>query len=148
MLASKCKNSEIFVGKNRDMAKKAKAKLPPLEGGLLTALKAIDNQVARAMQRSPEEKEEQGVQKWEPYNTRVENITALLLNALGDGDIELDGLLVLSQATSKTLNMLVGDLGEAGLGKMRSSYCREALKNIGDDISRAVDELQDTRSIN
>lgn len=130
------------------MSKKSKSKLPPLEGGLLSALQAIDNQVARAMQRSPEQREEQGVQKWEPYNSRIEQLTVFLLDTLAEQEAELDGLLVLSQATTKTLHMLIADLGEKGLGKMRSNYCREALKHILDDASRALENLQDERSIN
>jgi len=43
---------------------KKKPKAPPLEQGLLTAMKAIDNQIAREMQRSPAEREAPGMQKW------------------------------------------------------------------------------------
>lgn len=119
----------------------------PLEAGLLRALSAIDNQVAREMQRSPEELEKHGVQKWEPYNKRVELITSLLLNSLGDNSIKLDSILVLSKALSKTLSYAVSDLGPSGLGKVRTSYCLDAADEIARDLREIEGRLRD-RSLN
>lgn len=112
-----------------------KEQMPPLEAGLLTAMRAIDNQIARAMQRSPEQLEAHGVQKWEPYQQRIESISSFIMTSLGKRHVELDSLLVLSQAFSKSLALIVEDLGEEGLGKVRALYCREALAAIERDAS-------------
>ena len=112
-----------------------------LEQGLSQAMKAIDNQIARAMQRTPAEREVQGVQKWEPYETRVENITAFLLEQLGGQEISLDSILVLAQAFTKSLRIVTDDLGGEGLGEVRSAYCFDAMKKIERDAHQALQEL-------
>jgi hypothetical protein len=114
-----------------------------LEDGLLTACRAIENQVAREMQRNPAQLEQHGVQKWEPYSKRVESICTFLLEetATNEGHgISLDALLVLSQSVTKALSILTEELGEKGLGKVRSSYVREAAKNLKRDIMRIEGE--------
>lgn len=113
-----------------------------LEEGLLQAMHAIDNQVARAMQRSPAEREVLGVQKWEPYDSRVEHITAYILNELGDNAVTLDSILVLSQSFTKALRLAVEDLGHEGLGSVRASYCVDTMEKILRDADRALSELQ------
>ncbi|MBP9839069.1 MAG: hypothetical protein KBC84_10205 [Proteobacteria bacterium] len=118
-----------------------------LEQGLLSAMQAIDNQIARAMERNPAERETHGVQKWEPINNKVEQVCVFLMNALGDDEIKLDSLLVLYQSLSKSLLMVVEDLGEEGLGKMRSSYCLSALENITVDVERAKKMLKGTTDL-
>ena len=92
-------------------------KLPMMEAGLQQCMRAIDNQIARELQRSPAEREQHGVQKWEPFQERTERLVTFLLNQLGDETVGLDALLVLSQATSKALTLLTEDMGEDGLGK-------------------------------
>jgi hypothetical protein len=114
----------------------------PLEQNLLAAMKAIDNQILREMQRSPAELEKHGVQKWEPYQKRIENISALILNSLGGEDISLDSLLVLSQATSKALQLIVEELGSEGLGKMRAAYCQRAIEALADNAHKAGQSLK------
>ncbi|MFN4896596.1 MAG: hypothetical protein ACK5GN_10005 [Pseudomonadota bacterium] len=114
-----------------------------LEEGLLQAMKAIDNQVARAMQRSPAEREAHGVQKWEPYASRVESIAAFLLQEVGDESIGLDSLLVSAQAFAKALRLLCDDLGEDGLGKMRAAYCLDAMDKISRDAQMVASALSD-----
>ena len=120
---------------------KAKPKVPPLEAGLLQAMKALDNQIARQMQRSPAEREELGVQKWEPIGERIEEVVSLVLEKLGSEEVALDGLLVLSQAMSKALYLLVEELGEEGLGELRGGYCRKACELILRDAERAMEVL-------
>ena len=127
---------------------KAERQLPPLEQGLLTAMRALDNQIARAMQRSPSEREVHGVQKWEPISTRVENVCAFVLNSLGDEDVTLDSLLVLSQAMAKSLALVVDDLGAEGLGAMRTGYVSSALERIADDASRTLRGLSGGVEVN
>jgi hypothetical protein len=112
-----------------------------LEEGLLQAMKAIDNQVARAMQRTPAEKELQGVQKWEPYETRVEHIAAFILNELGAEAITLDAMIVLAQSFTKALRLVTHDLGGEGLGTVRASYCLDAMDKIERDAQRVKREL-------
>ncbi len=116
-----------------------KDKLPPLEEGLLAALKAIDNQIAREIgSRSPTEREEHGVQKWEPLVSRIERICGFVLDKFGDNEIDLDGIVVLSQALTKTLQLLFEELGEDGLGKVRYKYCAAALEEIEKSVSRGL----------
>jgi len=112
-----------------------------LEEGLLLAMKAIDNQVARALQRTPSEREELGVQKWEPYETRIEHVTAFILNELGDNSVSIDSLLVLSQSFTKALRLISEDLGIAGLGNVRSAYCVDAMQKIRRDADKTLGEL-------
>lgn len=117
-------------------------KLPPLEAGLLAAMRAIDNQIAREMQRSPSEVEKHGVTKWEPYRKRMEHIVSFILDSLGDNLVELDSLVVIAEAASKALLMYVEDLESSGLGKVRSSYCLEAMEKIQGDCERAIQILR------
>lgn len=116
--------------------------LPPLEAGILTALRAIDNQVARELQRSPSELSQHGVQKWEPFQKRVESISSFIIECLGERRVDLDGILVLSQALTKTLALLIDDLGEKGLGKVRTGYCIGALETIQKDAERTLRTLK------
>ncbi|NDC36853.1 MAG: hypothetical protein EBZ48_02240, partial [Proteobacteria bacterium] len=62
-------------------------KRSPFEENLIKVLSAIDTQIAREMQRTPAEREEHGVQKWEPYQKRVELIVSRVLNSLGDQEV-------------------------------------------------------------
>jgi hypothetical protein len=117
--------------------------LGKLEQGLLQAMRAIDNQIARAMQRTPAEREVHGVQKWEPYAVRVEHITAVLLEELGDNTVSLDSLLVLVQAFSKALQLTVGDLDQGGLGALRSAYCLDAMEKVQRDAQEVIGRLRE-----
>ena len=112
-----------------------------LEEGLLQAMKAIDNQVARAMQRTPAERESQGVQKWEAYETRVEQVAAQILNDLGEQEVTLDSVIVLAQAFTKALRLVTHDLGVEGLGSTRSAYCLDAMGKIERDAQRVARDL-------
>ena len=118
------------------MSKKKNKSIPPMEGGLLQCMKALDNQVAREMQRAPAEREQHGVQKWEPYAARVEKVAGCILDALGGEEISLDSLIILSQATAKARSIAADDLGEDGLGVVRSQYILTAAENIAYDTSR------------
>lgn len=113
-----------------------------LEEGLFQAMHAIDTQVARAMQRSPEERDTMGVQKWEPYDTRVEHVTAYVLNELGDNSVGLDSVLVLAQAFTKALRLAAEDLGSDGLGALRTAYCVDAMEKVQRDAAKALSELR------
>ena len=120
--------------------------MPLMEGGLLQCMKALDNQIAREMQRTPDEREQHGVQKWEPYNIRMERLVTLLLNELGEGSITLDSVLVLVQSLSKTLSIVVDDLGEEGLGNVRSMYCLKTCEALSFDVERALNVLRGSGS--
>jgi hypothetical protein len=119
----------------------------PLEEGLLRAMRALDMQIAREMQRTPAEEEELGVLKWEPYQKRIENVASFVMNSLGDQEVGLDSLLVLTQALSKSLQFVVADLGADGLGKVRTAYCQQALENISRDAREGSQLLKDARSL-
>jgi hypothetical protein len=95
------------------------------------------------MQRSPAEREVHGVQKWEPYNTRVENVAAFLLEEVGANEISLDSLLVFTQGFTKALYLVVSDLGKEGLGSLRASYCLEAMKKVERDAQEVIEALAD-----
>ena len=120
----------------------------PFEESLIKALCAIDNQIMREMQRSPAELDKHGVQKWPAYQKRIEQVVSTVLNALGDGELTLDGVLVLSQALTKTLLLAVEDLGRSGLGKVRSQYCEAAFKAIGDDVARGMLNFKPEQNLN
>ena len=104
---------------------------------MLAAMRAIDNQVAREMQRSPAQRDTQGVSKWEPYQKRVESVSAFVVNALGDQAAEIDGLLVLTQAFAKAFQIIAEDLGVPGLGSVRTEYSIECARLL-EDVSRKV----------
>jgi len=129
------------------MSNKKEVKLPPLEEGLLRAMKALDSQIARAMSRTPSQREEHGVQKWEPHSERVERVCILVMQALGEREVELDSVIVLAQAFSKALNLLADDLGEKGLGKMRTNYVLSAAKSILTDAERISGSLGGTAEV-
>jgi hypothetical protein len=116
--------------KNRDKS------VSPLEAALLQCLTALDNQVAREMQRTPAERELHGVQKWAPYSKRVELIAGLLAEQLGNNTIELDGMIVLAQALSKALSLFVDEMGAEGLGRVRSEYVAHAGDAMAADARR------------
>lgn len=121
--------------------KEHKEKLPVLEESLLEALKALDNQIAREMQRDAKSRDQQGAQKWEPYQTRIEKLCSFLLNSLGEQSIGLDGVIVLAQTFSKTLSLISDDLGEDGLGKVRAEYVRSTFENLERDAESAKRSL-------
>lgn len=118
------------------------SKLPPLEEGILMAMRAIDNQIAREMQRSPEDLERQGVQKWEPINSRIELVASYVLNLLGEEAIGLDSLLVMAQAMTKSLELVTQDLSTEGLGKVRTGYCVGAFESISASAFKALSSLK------
>ena len=113
----------------------------PLEEHLLAVLRALDNQVAREMQRSPAEREEHGVQKWEPYAKRIEKLCALALDAFGEGKCGLDGVLIMGQAMAKILRILTEELAREGLGEVRAAYCAAALQAIERDARHGLSAL-------
>ncbi|MBX7138324.1 MAG: hypothetical protein K1X83_10095 [Oligoflexia bacterium] len=120
---------------------KAPPKPPPLEEGLTMAMRAIDNQISRAMQRSPQEQQAHGVLKWEPYAERIELVAAHVLNASANQEVELDSVLVLAQSFVKALMLLAEELGSEGMGKVRRSYCLDAAEKIRSDIDRIATAL-------
>ena len=121
--------------------KEQRDKLPVLEESLLEALKALDNQIAREMQRDAKSRDLQGSQKWEPYQTRIERLCSFLLNSLGEQTIDLDGVIVLAQTFSKTLSLVSADLGEDGLGQVRSEYVRSTFEHLERDAESAKRSL-------
>ena len=123
---------------------KNKSELPPLEAGIMQAMKALDRQIARDMLRTPAEVEEKGWSKSEPYLKRVEIIAPLIMNALGDDEITLDSLIIMARSMSKTLQLVIEDLGSNGLGKARSAACDEALRQIINDSDTALRAIKGT----
>jgi hypothetical protein len=114
---------------------------------LTAALKALDTQIAREMQRSPAQTELHGVQKWEPYRRRMEELSSFLIDNFGQKTIGLDGLLVLSETLAKSLQLLVEDLGPDGLGRVRSEYCSQTVKNIMRDCEAALAALREEHTV-
>ncbi len=122
-------------------------KLPPLEDGLFRAMRAIDSQIQREMQRTPGQEETLGIQKWQPYQKRIEQISAFMMNCLGDADISLDSLIVLAQASSKALLLASEELGIAGLGKLRSQYCAATFEALANDAARGLRATKSDRTL-
>ena len=123
-------------------------KIPPLQAGLLAALSALDNQVARDMQRSPQEIEREGVNKWAVYERKIEEVANILLDEFESKNIELDGLLITAAALTKSMQIIVEDLGSDNLGKMRTDYCRKISNSIADTIRRVQAVLNDSHELN
>ncbi|HMO17592.1 MAG TPA: hypothetical protein PKA63_05210 [Oligoflexia bacterium] len=111
-------------------------RLPKLEEGLILALQALDNQVKRALERTPAEREESGVQKWKPHEERIEKVCGFVLDNFGE-EIELDSVLIMSQAFVKVLSIICDELGAHGLGDIRSSYVKETLSRLSIEIERS-----------
>lgn len=106
---------------------------PASEEGLLVALKAIDQQISRALERSPAERDVHGVQKWQPLSERVEQVSSFIMQSFADREVKLDSLLVCSQAFAKCLQLICTELGSEGLGELRTSYSQVALEAIARD---------------
>ena len=123
-------------------------KYTKLEEGLLQCMRALDKQVSRELQRTPTELETKGTRKWEPLENRVETVAAFLVQSLGEQAIELDSILIMAQALSKTLCLVVEDLGEKGLGKVRTEYCLSAGENIKRDSERIVEGCGGAQTFN
>ena len=114
--------------------------------GVHRSLRAVDSQIAREMQRTPSEREAHGVTKWQPMSKRVELLSAFFLDHIGDSAFSEDAfsfeaLLVMAQSTVKALSLVVQDLGEDGLGDLRSKYARDALHTMQFDVERALSEI-------
>ncbi len=111
-------------------------KRPLLEESLLSALSAVDKQIARAMERTPSQREVHGVQKWKPLDERVEKLCELLLSEYGE-EYQLDSLLVFARSFVKSLSILCDELGGDSFGEIRSAYIKETLQMLEDDVLRA-----------
>lgn len=119
----------------------SKKKVSPLEDGLLSMLKALDSQIARELQRTPQQREEFGVTKWEPMRKRVEIVTSTLVAELGNQSYSLEALCVLAQASAKALVLLAEDLGPDGLGEIRAAYIADTFDKITNDLRRGSKEV-------
>jgi hypothetical protein len=119
----------------------AKVKEAPLRRGLFELMKSLDAQVARRMQRSPEQREVEGVQKWGPYEVKTEEVAAMVLDAVANNEVQLDSVLILTRCFTKCLKLLVEELGEENLGNLRSAYCLEVFRAIGEDARLGAEML-------
>ena len=115
---------------------------------LVGAMQCLDKQVARDVNtRRPQETAEQGVQKWRAHSERIESTTTLILDSIGDKEIDLDSVLILAQSFTKALSFISSDLGEAGLGDVRTQYCLEAFRAISRDCYNAESGLKDNNEM-
>ncbi|MEZ4754388.1 MAG: hypothetical protein R3A13_08790 [Bdellovibrionota bacterium] len=119
-----------------------------LEAALLRTMQVIDNQIAREMQRSPAQRDLHGVEKWEPIQTRVERVSSLILEAVSKSEAKLESLLVLSQAFTKALSIYIRELEKAGLGEVRTAYCRSAVESIQRDCFLASQMIAGQQEVN
>ncbi len=114
----------------------------PMQQGLLMAMSALDRQVSRDVtQRSTPEQDALGVGRCSAINLRVELVSSFIIDAFADGQVNLDSLLILAQAMTKTLGILGSELGEETMGKMRTDCCLDAFRQIIADAERARDTL-------
>ena len=105
--------------------------LPRLEAGLLQAMGAIESQLAREFSsRNPEEVEIHGVSKTGPYLEKIEKISGFVLDSFEGNVIGLDSVIVMSQAFSIILKILMEELGREGLGDVRTRDCIAAINAI------------------
>ena len=121
-------------------------KLPLLDESLIRALELIDSQIARAMERTPAEREVSGVQKWKPFEERIERLSGLLLDNFGER-VQLDSVVVLSQVMVKVLSILCQEMGSDGLGDVRGQYVQEALKLLEIEIERSIAVFKEEKGI-
>jgi hypothetical protein len=121
--------------------KKNEKETTPLEDGLLRALRALDNQILRETQRDAIGRAEHGVGKDDAIEKRVEQLSTWFLDSLGEADISLEALLVLSRASTKALSLLARDLGSDGLGAIRTRYCLQSLEDLERDLRLAEEGL-------
>jgi hypothetical protein len=112
--------------------------LSPLEAGITEALSALNNQILREIQRSPTQREGKGLSKSEPINKRVELLTGIILNLLGEEHCSIEALIVLAESSVKALRMTCEDLETEGLGKMRSLYVADSVSKIYDDSRKVL----------
>jgi hypothetical protein len=119
-------------------------KLPLLDESLIRALELIDSQIARAMERTPEQREKAGVQKWKPLEERIERLSTLILDNFGE-KVQLDSILVMSQVMVKVLGLLCQEMGQEGLGELRSLYVQESLKILEIEIERSIAVFKDEK---
>jgi hypothetical protein len=128
------------------MKLKEKNQQHSLEGSLIRALRLIDSQISREMLRSPAQREEHGVTKWEPMSKRTELLTSTFLDHLGDHtksdqEFSIESLLVVAQAIVKSLSLIAQDLGEEQLGTIKTWYFKDSLAKINFDVERANQAL-------
>lgn len=116
---------------------KQEREISPMEEGLLRAMQAIDKQVAQELQRPTANADIHGVQKWEPYQKRIEFFSSFLLQSMEEGSIKLDSIFVMAQALAKSLSLALDDAGSAGLDKSRAEYAAASLAAIEKDCFRA-----------
>ena len=121
-------------------------KLPLLDESLIRALELIDSQIARAMERTPAEREVSGVQKWKPFEERIERLSGLLLDNFGER-VQLDSVVVLSQVMVKVLSILCQEMGSDGLGDVRGQYVQEALKLLEIEVERSIAVFKEEKGI-
>jgi len=119
-----------------------------VESGILQALIALDNQVAREMQRDPQQVSEQGVQKWQPHDKRIESLMEIILDNFDEGKIQLDSILISAQGLVHALTILIEDLGLVGLGELRRNYCLAAIDRISRNIEQAGRVIKEQRELN
>mgnify|MGYP003611139717 CR=1 FL=1 len=118
--------------------------LPKLEQGLLLAMQAIENQVARDISsRTPSESEVHGVSKTGPYLERIERISGFVLDAFADGLVGVDSIVVMSHSLCTALKLVVEELGSEGLGDVRSKDCLSTIRAISISLESVKEVLVD-----
>ena len=105
---------------------------------LTRAMRAIDKQIEREMQRTPAEREVEGVQKWGPLQVRVERAVGVILDGVADQEFGVDAVVVMTRAFTSALRMIAEDLGKEGLGELRSEYILDAMERAQEDARRAL----------
>lgn len=60
----------------------------------------------------------------------------------------LDSILILSQALPRVLALIIEELGEDGLGKLRSAYCENACAELERFITRCRAGLDSSIKVN
>ena len=120
----------------------------PLSEGLKRALQALDHQVSRDVNtRGPEEVAEKHFEKWEAIDERIERVSSEVLQWVGENEIRLDSMLIMSQALVKALSLAVMELEREGLGKTQTAYCVAAFESMTEDVRRALATLHDEATL-
>ena len=128
----------------------AKRKAPKtMQDHIVRFMQLLDSQVARDLQRRPEEREQHGAfDKNKPISDRVEILVGHFLEQFGSGDIKLDSLLISAESFTTALRIIVEELGKDGLGKKRSEYVENFLSSAQRDYLLTKEILQVSKVLN
>jgi hypothetical protein len=118
----------------------SKSKQPPLESGLMQAMTALDKQITREISsRDPQRTQTRGASARPAQEERAEQVTTFVIDLFASHTVRLDSILVLSEALTHSLQLISEELGQEGLGEVRSAYVTTVAKRL-EQFSRRMQQ--------